>query len=195
MTPKRLSVKLFATNPEVVEIEAYTAVLQRWIQDHVVEGLLIDVVDYKHMHHGPGIVLIGDEGDYAVDLRDGRPGVSYIIKRHDFELGQQLLEHAARLVLNAAVLLEAEESLNGIQFDYSELKVEFQDRLNFRNQPETWEKAQPVINGFADKIYVEGAQIENAHEDQREVFAVRVKAEQDVSANVLLERLVSPVTE
>ncbi len=189
MTPKRLSVKFFAINPEVLEIESAIAVLQRWIQERAVEGLLIDVVDYKHMYEGPGIILIGNKGDYALDLRDGRPGVTYILKQHAFKEGGALLEHVSRLVLNAAILLEVEDSLNGLKFDYSETKIEFQDRLNFRNQSKTWEKAQPILSSFAHKLYGDQAQIENAHDDPREVFAVCLKTEQTVNTEQLRQRL------
>lgn len=71
--PKRLSVKLFANNPKVVEAKAFGPIFQGWIQRNAIENeLLIDVVDYKHVHHGPGIILIGYEGDYAYDSIDGR---------------------------------------------------------------------------------------------------------------------------
>ncbi len=55
MLPKRISIKLFARNPQVVKPEAFVPVFQRWIQQHAVEGLLIDVADYKHVPDGPGI--------------------------------------------------------------------------------------------------------------------------------------------
>src|SRR5689334_21079722 len=38
---------------------------------------LIDVADYRHVHHGPGIVLIGHEADYSIDNTNGRLGPRY----------------------------------------------------------------------------------------------------------------------
>ena len=46
--PKRLSVKFFATEDSEIDLPNTFNVFQQWIQDKTVEGLLIDVVDYKH---------------------------------------------------------------------------------------------------------------------------------------------------
>ena len=48
-----------------------------WIQEQVGEGLLLDVADYRHVHEGPGVILIGYEGNYSVDNTDNRLGVRY----------------------------------------------------------------------------------------------------------------------
>ena len=45
-----------------------TAVFHAWIQKGAVEGLLLDVADYQHIQDGPGMILIGDQVDYAFDL-------------------------------------------------------------------------------------------------------------------------------
>jgi hypothetical protein len=189
MLPKRISVKFFAQNPEVVEIAAFTPVLQRWIQEDRVEGLLIDVVDYKHMHEGPGIILIGDEGDYSYDLRDGRPGVMYVLKRTDAETVQEILQTILRRVLDAALQLETEGLLNGLRFNYSEAKIEFLDRLTYPNHAESLERVQNVLQSFAEAGFDAPVQIEAAHDDPRETFAVRLRTAQSVSGKQLAERL------
>ena len=48
-----------------VDPEAFVPVFHDWIRRGAVEGLLIDVARYGHVHHGPGIMLVGHEGDYA----------------------------------------------------------------------------------------------------------------------------------
>lgn len=191
MTPKRLSVKLFARNPEVIDITAFTAVLQRWIQNHTIPGLLIDVVDYKHMHEGPGIILIGDEGDTSYDLRDGKPGVMYVLKQYEETTLAGVLQNAFRALLVAAAALEAEDSLNGLRFDYSAVKVEFLDRLHYPNTPETWAALQTSgeVAGFVASRYDDAATIALAHEDPREVFALLVRTENTLAAETLIERV------
>ena len=81
MLPRRFSVKYFVSSPAHVELSKFVPIFQRWIQRQLVEGLLIDVAAYEHVYQGPGIVLIGDEGDYSLDIRDGRPGLMYTRKR------------------------------------------------------------------------------------------------------------------
>lgn len=197
MTPKRISVKLFARNPEVADISDFTAVLQRWIQQHTLDGLLIDVVDYKHMHDGPGIILIGDEGDTAYDLRDGKPGVMYTLKRHEETALSGVLQNAFRIVLSAAIALETDAALNGLRFDYSTVKVEFLDRLNYPNRPETWTalEAAGELHSFVAARYDEAAKIELAHDDPREVFALLLRTENALTGQTLLERLSASTVE
>src|SRR5512139_3069428 len=109
MIPKRLSVKLFAANPEVVTAEAFMPVFQRWIQRKSVEGLLIDVADYKHVPDGPGMVLIGHEGDYSYNYTDGRPGLLYVRKITSGDSFEANVATAFRLAIQAAQALEAEK--------------------------------------------------------------------------------------
>jgi len=73
----RISVKYFVTDPTVVNLDEIVPVFHRWIQNQSVEGFLIDVADYKHVCQGPGVVLIGHEADYALDMTGGRPGLLY----------------------------------------------------------------------------------------------------------------------
>jgi hypothetical protein len=195
MLPKRISVKFFAQNPEVVDVAAFTPVLQRWIQETRGEGLLIDVVDYKHMHEGPGIILIGDEGDYSYDLRDGRPGVMYVLKRYDEDTLQGILQTSFRRVLDAALQLETEGSLNGLRFNYGEAKIEFLDRLNYPNTAESLKALHSELQSFVDSRFGSTVKIEPAHDDPRETFAVKLSAEQATSGAQLAERVAAPVAE
>ncbi|PJF23396.1 MAG: hypothetical protein CUN56_01160 [Phototrophicales bacterium] len=146
MLPKRLSVKFFAKNPEVVSTEAFIPVFQNWIQRRSVPGLLIDVADYSHVPQGPGILIIAHEGDYAYDFRDGRPGMVYISKRPAVQTLNELLEHAFTSVLAAVNLVEKDNRLNGLTFDLSHAEISFVDRLNTPNTAETFLALQSQID-------------------------------------------------
>src|SRR5690606_13498875 len=110
MLPRRFSVKYFVSNPEHVELSKFVPIFQRWIQRDLVEGLLIDVAAYEHVHEGPGILLIGDEGDYSLDIRDGRPGLMYTRKRQITGTLPDVLRVSTRLALIAVQKLLAEPS-------------------------------------------------------------------------------------
>jgi hypothetical protein len=43
--------------------------------------LLIDVHDYSHVHHGPGILLVAHEANLSIDEAEGRRGLVYIRKQ------------------------------------------------------------------------------------------------------------------
>ena len=69
MNAQRRAIKLFATRP--IARDALSSVnrhLPRFIQQPR-SGLLIDVADYAHFPDGPGVILIGHDVDYGIDLR------------------------------------------------------------------------------------------------------------------------------
>jgi len=190
MVPKRLSVKLFAANPEVVEPDAFMPVFQRWIQRHTVEGLLIDVADYKHVPDGPGMVLIGHEGDYSYTYSDGRPGIQYVRK---ITSGGDLAANVAtafRLAIQAAQALEAEKRLGGLKFRYDEAEIALIDRLRAPNTPETWGSVRADLEPSLAALYGDAAVVLTLlHADPRDLLTIGLKAAGPVTAAELLARL------
>jgi hypothetical protein len=190
MVPKRLSVKLFAANPEVVDASAFMPVFQRWIQRKSVEGLLIDVADYKHVPDGPGMVLIGHEGDYSYSYADGRPGLLYVRK---VAFGGDLaasVAAACRLALLAAQLLEAEKKLGGLKFNYDEAQIGLLDRLKTPNTPEEWTSVKAELEPSLAALYGDTPiELISVREDPREALTVGLSASGPVSAADLLDRL------
>ncbi|HEV8246140.1 MAG TPA: hypothetical protein VGP93_10250, partial [Polyangiaceae bacterium] len=75
MESPKIQVKYFAVEP--IALEHFVPVFHRFIRDHVLDELLIDVADYAHVHHGPGVVLVGHAADYYMDQGEGRLGLLY----------------------------------------------------------------------------------------------------------------------
>lgn len=175
MQPKRLAVKFFVQGVVPFNLGALVPVFQKWIQQHTVDGLLIDVADYKHVHQGPGVVLIGHEGDYGFDLKAGSPGLRYTRKqiRHTSlvdELGETL-----RLAENASRKLEVEPGLNGVRFDYSAVEVQFLDRLNVPNSPEGFALVRDDLHEFGRHWYqTDSVSVQASNLDSRRCLTVRI---------------------
>ena len=132
IVPKRLGIKFNLIHAPRLQPDDILPIFQRWIQEHTVEGMLIDVIDYKHVPDGPGIVLIADEADYAYDSGYGELGLHYVRKRElpaDFGSALKLVFHCALL---GAQALEA-EAPEDLIFDYSSVNINFLDRMNYRN--------------------------------------------------------------
>ena len=172
IVPKRLGVKFSLKQQPSLEPEDILPIFQRWIQEHTVEGMLIDVIDYKHVPEGPGIVLIADEADIAYDLADGQIGLHYIRKR---ELPNDL-EAALRFVFNralaAARALEA-EAPDDIVFDFSTVKISLFDRMNYRNSPQVFEELRAILSQILGGIYGVDIAIARQYTDPRAAFALR----------------------
>jgi len=54
---QRIALKIFLDDESLLEPGDVIPVFHRWIQTQAVDGLLIDVADYSHVHHGPGVVV------------------------------------------------------------------------------------------------------------------------------------------
>lgn len=141
----RIGAKLYADNPEVVDVAAYIPLFHGWIQGGELDGVPIDVADYAHVPGGPGVMLIGHEADRSLDLGEGRPGIVYQRKR-DLEGG---LEERIALVIAqadaAADLVESDAAAGGVRFGRDEILLRINDRLNAPNDDATLDALRPAI--------------------------------------------------
>jgi hypothetical protein len=174
MIPHRINAKLFVTDETAVSLTDIISVFHRWIQTQAVPGLLIDVADYKHVADGPGILIIGHEGDYALDQENGRSGLLYTRKREwptpDLKDRLQLV---IRLAVQAAQVLANDEALD-IDFYTDKLALTFPDRLNTPNNPETLITLQDDITAVLADIYgTDQITLTAASDDSRRPFAMQ----------------------
>ena len=176
MEPHRINVKYFVEDPASVNLPDFIPVFHRWIQEKQVEGLPIDVADYKHVHEGPGILLVGHEGDYAMDMGDGRPGLRYARKRAMSGDLQERLRTVFRLAMHGCALLAGDSSLNGkIQFRADELELSFADRLRTPNESATFDSLRGEIESVVSEIYPDkSVSLEPIQNDARGNLAIRV---------------------
>src|SRR5215471_3207936 len=103
---QHINVKLLLGHPEGLDLDAVVNVFHSWIQDQVCDELLLDVADYRHVHHGPGVVLIGHEADYSIDNTHGRLGIRYKQKAPVDGSNWNRLRQATRSALTAASRLQ-----------------------------------------------------------------------------------------
>ena len=186
MNVQHINIKIYLDNPETVKLEDYAAVFNNWIQKQRLEELLIDVADYLHVHHGPGIMLIGHEADYSLDHRAGRLGLLYNRKEQLDGTTQEKLAQALRAALTAAQILEKE---NGLKFNGSEVQIVINDRLLVPNTAETFAALEPDLRAFFDRLY-RGAEYSLTHHDNsRERFTVSIKTSASFDVETLLKNL------
>src|SRR5215213_8095394 len=170
MNIQHINIKFYLENPEAVHLADYAAVFNSWIQNHVLEELLIDVADYLHVHNGPGIMLIGHEADYSLDQRAGRLGLLYNRKEQLPGTTQEKLAQAIRAALNAAQLI-------------------VNDRLLVPNTAKSFEALEPDLKEFFDRLY-SGHDYSLTHQaNPRERFTVNIKTESQFDLGTLLKNL------
>src|SRR5271170_6865298 len=99
MEIQHVNVKLFLGDAGKVDLEALVPVFHSWIQKQPAGELLLDVADYRHIRSGPGVILIGHEGNYSLDNTDGRLGVRYNRKAELEGTNQDRLAQATHAAL------------------------------------------------------------------------------------------------
>ena len=186
MNIQHINIKIYLENPETVNLADYAAVFNTWIQQQRLEELLIDVADYLHVHHGPGIMLIGHEADYSLDNRAGRLGLLYNRKEQVEGTIQDKLAQATRAALTTAQILEKE---HGLKFNGSEIQLVVNDRLLVPNTAETFEILEPEFKSFFDQLYSGAEYFLSHNSDARERFTVNVKTQPNFDVDTLLKNL------
>ena len=174
MELQHLNVKFFVAQPQAVDLEPLLAVFNAWIQEGATDELLVDVADYRHVPAGPGVVLIGHEANYSLDIAENRPGVLYNRKAPLPGTNQQRLRQAVRAALLAVERLGRRP---GLQFTGTGLQLTVNDRLLAPNTEETLESARPDLTLFFDQLYGPDRYSLERHVEPRERFTLDVRAE------------------
>ena len=189
MKSEKLQIKFFARPNAAFDLETVVPVFHRFIREHAFDELMIDVADYKHVHHGPGIALVGDANDYFLDEGEGRPGLLFSRKRHGSGPEGRLREGFAR-ALKACTLLEAAPELGGkLTFATNEILIRLPDRLRAPNDDATFAEVSSEVSVLLDKLYGAGAFTIERGAPAPEALALRVKAKASPTLVALLATL------
>ena len=190
MQLQHVNVKLLLQSPEDASLEPLIPVFHSWIENQNGDELLIDVADYTHVPAGPGIVLIGHEGNYSVDNTGNRLGVRYNRKALQDGSNQDHLALATRAALKACQRLEAEPRLDGkIRFNGQDIEIFINDRLVAPNNAATREAYDPDFHSFSRKLFRGKEYSISYGTDPRSLFTAFVKAARPFSVAELLESL------
>lgn len=182
----RIGVKVFLQAPP--PLDRVVPVFHRWIQNRTVDGMLIDVADYAHVPQGPGVLLVAHEGNYAIDLEGGRPGLLYYRKQPiDGDLGQRL-QAVTAIALRAAHCLQQEAEL-AVAVCGDAFQFIANDRLHAPNDAGTEAAFQPALDRLLDRMFDGSPRKLCRARDPRERFLVDVLAERGADAATLLARI------
>jgi len=139
----KFGVKIFIDGSLDKELGEFIPVFHGWIQGQSIEGhLLLDVHDYSHVPHGPGILLVAHEGNFSLDESGGRCGLVYYRKQPAGAGSVSALCSVFTSVQAAARLLEEN---SGVKFNIDSFEVFANDRLIAPNNSESARLLQPVV--------------------------------------------------
>jgi hypothetical protein len=171
MTLQRVSVAVPLADASTTP-DAFIPVFHDWIRRNAVDGLLIDVARYGHVHNGPGVMLVGHEGDYAIDFLDGRPSLRYTLKRDAPGTPSELVARSLRRLAGA---IDEARVAPGIAVVEHEVDVRVYDRLRAPNTSETTAALTGEVEGGVRDVWgVPAVHSTTLSDDPREPFGLRV---------------------
>jgi hypothetical protein len=190
MQLQHVNVKLLVQNAPGANLEPLIPVFHGWIENQNGDELLIDVADYTHVPAGPGVVLIGHEGNYSVDNAGNRLGVRYNRKAGCDGGNQECLAQSARAALTACRRLEEEPRLEGkFRFNGQDIEIFINDRLIAPNNAATRDAFDADFHAFSRQLFRGRGYSISYGEDPRSLFTAYIKAAQPFSSEELLESL------
>lgn len=171
MELSRFGLKLFATDPVAMRERNFVPIFHSWIQKQAVEKhQLIDVHDYSHIHNGPGILLVGHEGNFSTEMGEGIPGLVYFRKQPAGSF-EETLRASLKAILQAAALIEAEPALEGrVRLRRDEFLFISNDRLLAPNNAASFEAIKPALA----KVFGSNANLTVVKIATRERLTIRI---------------------
>lgn len=193
MDLQKIGIKLYATGGPTAPLHDVVPVFHRWIQQSALGGKLIDVVDYRHVHRGPGVMLIGFDFHLAIDEEGGERGLSVDWKRPLTGQPASRIEQVLSVALDAAIALE-DAPLSGtpISFDGRHLEIRTSERILAPNDDTTWIEFRGAIERVTNVAFPACRFEVERHPDPRRRLAARLSTTPGFSLREARSRL-SPV--
>lgn len=181
MNPARLSLT-FPTTKAPSDLEPAIAVFHRFIQRGLVEGLLLDVADYRHVPTGPGVLLVGHDVDYGVN----QEGFTVVRKRSASDSAATQLRDVLRMGLGALDALDDDGELEAA-FDPSRFTVAAFDR-RFGSREDVQAALSAQVEPLVAELYGPDATTAPvASDDPRRAPELDVEADPSAADTVLDE--------
>lgn len=158
---QKIGIKVFSDSLALKSTTDFIPQFHKWIQRNAIpDHLLIDVVDYSHVHQGPGILLMAYEGIFSLDQSEGRPGLLYSRKQPLPGNLENRLEAILKIAINASKLLEAEAGpKHSITFDYRHFRVIANDRLEVPDHDHSFRTIQQAMASLEEQWGQDGKSV------------------------------------
>jgi hypothetical protein len=194
-TPK-YDLKWFLDDASDLALDALIPVFHHWIQSQCLEELLIDVADYRHVHNGPGVMLIAHDAHYAMDAAGGRLGLLYSRRRETHPRRRAIDDTRERLAsvffcaLSACQRLESEAAFHGqLRFRTDGFILRINDRLYAPNTLDVFQTVYEALAPFLRTLYPDQV-LEVSHaSDAASRLTLEIKATEAPGVETLLTRL------
>ena len=184
MELQRINVKLFTDAGEKITLTPFLDIFARWREDAAHPSRWIDLADYAHVVKGPGVMMIGKQGNLGLDLADPGPGILYANKQ-DLEgtTEDRLMETFRRCLSLTAALSSEPEYPKDLSPRPGFWELSFNDRLETPNTDETDRQLRPAIEATIGRLFgADQTLIREADPKRRYGFVIHAEGDHSLEA-------------
>jgi hypothetical protein len=154
MNLQKINVKLFLDAPQPVPVDALLPIFARWREDAAHPARWVDMADYAHVPTGPGIMMIGHQGNLALDLADPGPGILWVNKADlEGEIDVRIVEVFRRTLGMVRTLIAESGFPSTLRPRPGFWELVFNDRLVTPHTEETAVVVQPAVEAALNTIF------------------------------------------
>lgn len=148
------ALKLFLDSVDAALLPRLIPVFHGWIQRQALPGMLIDVADYRHVPEGPGVLIVANDGYYAIESTGGRWGMSYSVRRTTEETFDAEVRSAARRLVSACRMIDEDADVGAaLRFPVDEVLLIANDRLLAPNDDSTYAWLDPAARSLGESLF------------------------------------------
>ena len=190
----RFGLEIYLEQGTAPSATACIPVFHQWIREGALDGLLLDVADYRHLSDGPQLLLVGHEGNLALDESNGRSGLLYTAKRVPGDSFGARLSQVARRLLTAARRLEEDETLTpSPRFDSGRIELISNDRLAAPTDEDAAAALRPALERLGTRLHPDtGHELDAPPGPPGARLRLALSSRARSPLSVLLERLGAP---
>lgn len=157
MNLQRINLKLFLDAPEKVPVDALLPIFGQWRENKDHPSQWVDMADYAHIDRGPGVMMIGRQGNLALDLGDPGPGILYANKKGlEGAAEDRILDTFRRTLALASTLIQEPLYPPQLTARPGSWQLVFNDRMETPNSDATDAALRPAIDNALDRIFGAG---------------------------------------
>lgn len=190
MELQHINVKLIFNKSVENNLEPLISIFHDWISEQNSDELLIDVADYRHVPHGPGIILIGHEANISLSECLGSITLCYNRKIATEGTDEERFRQALRGALVACERIEIDGRLTGkINFECQEIEILVNDRIFVSNQEKFYQIVDPKFKRLFKVIFDKNDYSISHSEDPRKLYSIRLKTASPLNKKTILRNL------
>ena len=128
MSIQKVVIKIHTHSQSSHNPEDFVATFNDFIVNRSIQGGLIDVADYSHMHNGLGVLLTTHEANWSFDEQYNQPGIMVVEKGFAANPVSERFTQWLDSIIKVCKTIEETPRHKGIKFDYQSISLVLNDR-------------------------------------------------------------------